>query len=237
MKNVAIIDSGSGGINVLKTLLQECEGFNFLYLADTAYAPYGEKSKKFLKSRAEELVLFLKKIFSPEIIVFACNTLTAVAIKSVRKSHPEIEFVGCEPAIKPACEKFDQKDVLVLATPVTIKESRLIKKYPQLQTMALPELPMLIDQNLFELENLNEYLAQILKDASSPAVVLGCTHFEAVRGQIADLTGAEIFGSSEGIAKRLQTFSDGDHQTNCSFMTTGDPEILPKFYHYLTKNS
>ena len=236
MKKVAIIDSGSGGINVLRTLMAECKGFQFLYLADTEFAPYGEKTKKDLVKRAEKLVLFLKQIFNPEIIIFACNTLTAVAIKEMRKAFPEIEFIGCEPAVKPDCEEFDQEKVLILATPVTLNRSELIKRYPFVKKKSIKNLPKLIDENLFELEKLDETLLRELKDLKISAVVLGCTHFEAIRKQIENITGAKIFGSSEGIAKRLSHFSDGTNEVCCSFMTTGKNEDLIKFYYFLIKN-
>lgn len=236
MKKVAVIDSGSGGINVLRTLMSECKGFQFLYLADTEFAPYGEKNKKDLVERGKYLVKFLKDVFAPEIIIFACNTLTAVAIKEMRKIFPEIEFIGCEPAVKPACEEFDQENVLILATPVTLKKSHLIKNYSFVKKKAIKNLPKLIDENLFELERLDEILIKELKNANVSAVVLGCTHFEAIKRQIENITGAKIFGSSEGIAKRLSTFSDGTSEVCCSFMTTGKNEDLTKFYYFLIKN-
>ncbi len=233
MKKVAIIDSGSGGVNVLKILMKQCLGFDFLYFADNKYAPYGEKDINFLNKRAIEIVKLLEKIFQPEIIIFACNTLTSVAIKNVRKSFPNIEFIGCEPAIKPACEQFKEHEVLLLATKVTIKNCRLIKKFPNVQKIVVPNLPKLIDENLFEIENLKEYLQKYLNKKKFSAIVLGCTHFEALRPILTSISEAKLFGSNIGIAKRLSKFSDGDTVNNCSFMVSGKEEDLAKLFHYL----
>lgn len=236
MKRVAIIDSGSGGVNVLKSLMTNCKGFDFLYFADNEFAPYGEKSSAFLQARANELVGFFQKIFAPEIVIFACNTLTAVAIEEARKNFPHLKFIGCEPALKPACEQFDQKDVLLLATEVTTKKCRLVKSYPNIQKKVIPSLPKLIDEHLFELEVLQPYLEENLKDLKFSAIVLGCTHFEAIRQNLCQISGAKLFGSNFGIAKMLSSFGGEGEQNSCSFMTSGNPDNLPKLFHFLMKN-
>lgn len=233
MKNVAIIDSGSGGVNVLKILMKQCRGFNFLYFADNKCAPYGDKDTDFLNKRAVEIVSLLEKIFKPEIIIFACNTLTSVAIKNVRKMFPNIIFIGCEPAIKPACEEFNQEEVLLLATKVTIDNCQLIKKFPKVKKIVVPNLPKLIDENLFEVKNLSEYLQNQLDGINYSAIVLGCTHFEALRPVLADISKAKLFGSNMGIAKMLARYESKDEGNNCSFMVSGNEGELPKLFHYL----
>lgn len=233
MKKVAVIDSGSGGLNVLKSLLNSVHDCQFLYLADEKNAPYGEKSKQNLIKIAKSLVDFLNSFFKPDIIIFACNTLTAASIKSMRNLFPQITFIGCEPAIKPACEKYAQSDVLLLATPATIKYSALAKKYNDMQKLAIDNLPSLIDENLFDLDALTDYLQENILPLSPKAIVLGCTHFEAIKQQISSFCDAELFASSQGIAKRLNTFCPSSGGNDCFFMTTGDGESLPKYFHYL----
>lgn len=233
MKKVAVIDSGSGGLNVLKNLLGSVHDCQFLYLADEKNAPYGQKNKQNLINIAKNLVELLNSFFKPDIIIFACNTLTAAAIKRMRALYPHIIFVGCEPAIKPACEKYDESEVLLLATPATIKYSALAKKYPRMRTLAIQNLPTLIDQNLFDLDCLTPYLKQNILPLLPKAIVLGCTHFEAIKAQISSFCDAELFASSQGIAKRLNCFCPQSGGNDCFFMTTGEGESLPKFFHYL----
>ena len=218
MKNVAIIDSGSGGVNVLKILMKQCRGFNFLYFADNKYAPYGDKDTDFLNKRAVEIVSLLEKIFQPEIVIFACNTLTSVAIKNVRKQFPNLVFI---------------EDVLLLATKVTIDNCQLIKKFPKVKKIVVPNLPKLIDENLFEVKNLSEYLQNQLEGINYSAIVLGCTHFEALRPVLADISKAKLFGSNMGIAKMLARYESKDEGNNCSFMVSGNEGELPKLFHYL----
>ncbi len=236
MKKVAVIDSGSGGLNVLKELFHSSSGCQFLFLADEKNAHYGNKSKAQLQQIACDLVDLLNLFFKPDVIVFACNTLTSAAIDHVRKTYPEITFIGCEPAIKPAREKYAPKDILLLATPTTIKECKLLKKYEGINAISIDSLPSLIDNNLFDLDSLIPYLEENIAPFSPKAIVLGCTHFEAIKNQIAAFSDAELFGSSHGISKRLQEFCHDAGGNDCSFMTTGDGGSLPAYFHYLTKN-
>lgn len=232
MKKVAVIDSGSGGVNVLKYLFKNVQGCQFLYLADDKNSPYGEKGKKQLKKIGENLVIFLQSFFNPDIIIIACNTLTSTAIELLRKKFPDIVFIGCEPAIKPACKKYDQTDVLLLATPATIKHNHLIGTYPHVRTLAIKNLPKLIDENLFELDCLQPLINQQLKSFKPKAIVLGCTHFEAIRNQILRAQNVELFSSCEGIAKRLQQYLDETEKSNeVSFMCTQETSPA-KYYHY-----
>ena len=233
MKKVAVIDSGSGGLNVLSKLFASAHDCQFLYLADEKNAPYGEKSKQNLIKIAKNLVEMLNYSFHPDVIVFACNTLTACAIRAMRMIYPNINFIGCEPAIKPACQKYNPTEVLLLAKDATIKHSALVKKYADMQTLAIKNLPTLIDQNLFDLNSLIPYLRQQILPYSPKAIVLGCTHFEAIKTQISSFCTAELFSSSEGISKRLGSFCAPHGGNDCFFMTTGSGESLPKFFHYL----
>lgn len=232
MKKVAVIDSGSGGINVLKSMFQSAHGCQFLYLADDKHSPYGDKSKSELINIGIELVAFLQSFFKPDIVVIACNTLTSTAISSLRKTFSDIQFIGCEPALKPACEKHRQEKVLLLATPATIKHNRLIAAYPQVRTLAIDNLPTLIDQNLFELDALTDLLREKIQPFNPDAIVLGCTHFEAIKKQLSSFSQAKLFSSSQGIARMLSRFAIDEGGNDVSFMTTGDGESLGKYFHY-----
>lgn len=236
MKKVAVIDSGSGGLNVLKELFYSTSGCHFLFLADEKHAPYGEKEPAELREIAHSLIELLNSFFKPDVVVVACNTLTSVAIDFLRESYPEIVFIGCEPAIKPACEFCPEEEVLLLATPVTISESRLVKEHPNIKTLAIENLPTLIDRNLFDLDSLIPYLEENLGRLEPQAIVLGCTHFETIKKQLSSISSAKLFGSSEGICRRLRKYCGDEGGNDCSFMSTGGGEHLPAFFHYLMKN-
>lgn len=217
---------------MLKCLFNCVQGCQFLYLADDKNSPYGGKSKRELIEIGKNLVTFLQSFFKPEIIVIACNTLTSAAIETLRETFPEIKFIGCEPALKPACNKYKQEDVLLLATPATIKYNRLVKTYPRVRTLAIDNLPKKIDQNLFELDRLSDLLRENIQPFQPKAIVLGCTHFEAIKKQLAEFSDAELFSSCQGIARVLGGCVDGGSGNDVNFMSTGDGESLPKYYHY-----
>lgn len=235
MKKIAVIDSGSGGINVLKNLFKSLSGCQFLYLADDKNSPYGNKSKQELIEIGKNLVVFLQSFFNPEIVVVACNTLTSAAISTLRETFPEIKFIGCEPALKPACNKYRQEDVLLLATPATIANSRLVKLYPHVRTLAIDNLPKKIDQNLFELDLLIPLLRENIQPLQPKAIVLGCTHFEGIKDQISSFSDVELFSSSDGILRQLGKLTTDEGGNSVSFMTTGDGGTLSKYYHYFMR--
>lgn len=232
MKKVAVIDSGSGGINVLKSAFASAHGCQFLYLADDAHSPYGNKSKSELIEIGAHLVSFLQSFFAPDIVIVACNTLTSAALPTLRKRFSNIKFIGCEPALKPACKSYKQEEVLLLATPVTIKYNRLINMYPHVRTLAIDNLPKLIDENLGQLDVLTPLLAENIQPFQPNAIVLGCTHFEGIKKQIASFSQAQLFSSSDGIARQLNKFATDEGGNDVSFMSTGDGETLGKYFHY-----
>lgn len=216
MKNVLLIDSGSGGVNILKECLKVCPHANFLMFCDNKNLPYGSKSKEFLLEITLENLKKIYEFFKFDIVVFACNTLTSVCIDDCRKSFPQVEFVGTVPAIKVALGQFDEKDIVVLATGVTIKHNKTILKYQNVKCVELEHLAFLIDQNLDDLPVLSGYLKENLSQIKAKAVVLGCTHYVAVKDLIEEvLPDVKIFDSANGVARRLKTLLN-DEQGDCA---------------------
>ena len=97
---IGIFDSGSGGLSVLREIIKLLPRERYVYFADNAFCPYGEKSPEFIRERGRAITdLLLGK--GADIIVVACNTATAAAISTLRKEYPN-RFIGMEPAVKPA---------------------------------------------------------------------------------------------------------------------------------------
>lgn len=232
MKKVAIIDSGSGGVNVMARCKKLCPYCNYLLFLDEKNLPYGEKSEEELKKIAIDLVENIKNIFNPEIIIIGCNTLTSVAISSLRIMFPQIIFIGSEPALLPAVREFNIKDVLVLATDVTIKNCRMLKDWQDI-CFCPKNLPKIIDDNLFDRKNIELYLEDALQGKKAKAVVLGCTHFEGIKPELSKILNyPKFFDTSEGIAKRLLSFCDTSNNCQFQIMTSGNGRNIGKFYHY-----
>ena len=235
MKNVLLIDSGSGGLNVLLECVKVAPLCNYLFFCDNKNLPYGNKTKDELVVLTLENLRQIKKFFDFEIVVFACNTLTATAIKTCRELNKEIEFVGTEPAIKPALEEFNPKDIIVLATETTIKHNQKLKRSGA-KLVGLKNLAADIDKNLDELHKVDISFLNTLK---AKAVVLGCTHYKAIEKEIsAALGGAKVFSSENGVARRLKSILNGE-ATNCQvqIVTSKNDGFLVKLLDYYNKKS
>ncbi|MBF0998537.1 MAG: aspartate/glutamate racemase family protein [Lachnospiraceae bacterium] len=123
-KTIGIFDSGIGGLTVLYEAMRRLPGERFLFDADTEHAPYGTKEEAQVGLYAEAQVRFLLEE-GAEGIVVACNTATAVAIEDLRAKY-HVPLVGMEPAVKPALQMAVGQRVLVLATPITVREKNCI---------------------------------------------------------------------------------------------------------------
>jgi glutamate racemase len=117
------MDSGVGGISVLKHIHALLPQEELLYFADSQHAPYGNKSAKEIQARCFEIADFLiaKEI---KALVVACNTATAAAIDALRNKYPNLPIIGMEPAVKPAAEATRNGIIGVLATVGTLKSAQ-----------------------------------------------------------------------------------------------------------------
>lgn len=213
---IGIFDSGIGGTTVLsalKSLLGESTN-EYFYLADSKNCPYGEKSDLELKTIVENNVLTLKN-WGAKIIVLACNTATTRCIKNLRKTFPDLIFVGTEPAVKLAAT-MNAKNVLILATPATIHSERLAtlveENRNKNQTFTLKSCPGLADAIEKYLNHnpakIAEKLAELFPtpDETYDAVVLGCTHYPLIKDQLQPyFPNALLLDGAAGVAHRVKT--------------------------------
>src|ERR1043165_681542 len=101
---IGIFDSGIGGVSVLRAIRELLPHEDLIYFGDSANLPYGEKTLDEIRRLSEAVTGFLLEQ-ECKIIVIACNTASAAALKHLRTIHPEVNFVGMEPAVKPAAEQ------------------------------------------------------------------------------------------------------------------------------------
>ena len=186
MKNkpIGIFDSGIGGLSVLAKIIEKLPTEEYIYYADTDNVPYGIKTNEQIKEYVKKAVDFLMDK-DVKAIVIACNTATSIAIEDIRKEY-SIPIIGIEPAAKPAVEKRHNKKVLLMATPVTVREEKLKKLLKKVDTehsvdlLAMPELVKFAEKGEFESKDVEEYIKKQLKDyklEEYSELVLGCTHF------------------------------------------------------------
>lgn len=212
---VGIFDSGIGGLSVLHRALEIMPEAEFIYYADEAHVPYGEKSEKQIKRYIGEIISFMleKQV---EAIVIACNTATSVATKEYRSKFP-VPIIGMEPAVKQAVEQYRDIPgrILVAATPVTIAGDKLhcllekVDKSDEVDLVALPGLVRFAERGDFDSDEVRKYLKDELKDykiEEYKAFVLGCTHFSYFKAYYKEIFQDKIHlvDGNEGTLRQLK---------------------------------
>ena len=166
---IGVIDSGIGGLSLLKILVEKYPHENYIYLADNLNMPYGNKSVTFLKNRLLELVNYLHTNFNVKLVIFACNTASVSALEYVNK-HSPVKVLGLD--IKPLINN----DYKILCSKLTSK------RYKDLNTYPCPKLASNIEDNIFDLELIRRTISRLMKKANITEnnIVLGCTHYELI---------------------------------------------------------
>ncbi len=200
---VLMIDSGMGGLSILSHCLMGGR-YNYIYLSLSNYLPLGDKTPNQLLNISKKYINKLRKIYDIKIVVLACNTLTTSVIDNLRAFYPELIFVGTEPCIKLVKDK-GYKKVLVLATPATIKNSKVIAKYSTQEDILIGDklLAKLIEDNRYNLYRLVPYIVEKCKDIDASCIVLGCTHYVFIKDIIQSVTSKPCFDSGEYVGKRV----------------------------------
>ena len=124
---IGVFDSGVGGLSVLRALRNALPDERFVYLADSANAPYGERGDGYVAARTHAITQYLREKHHIKVLVVACNTATAAAIHEVRSTHPDLPLVGLEPAIKPALAVTKTGHVGVIGTRGTLTSAKFGK--------------------------------------------------------------------------------------------------------------
>jgi glutamate racemase len=212
---VAIFDSGVGGLSVLRELRKRLPGEDYLYFGDQINVPYGPRGLEEVRGLSEAIVRFLLAQ-DVKLIVIACNTASAAALKALREAHPEVPFVGLEPALKPAVEHTETGVVGVLATPTTFEGplyESVVERFAGDVTILKSTCPGLAAE--IEAGRWNGVVAErILREALEPmlpqgldTVVLGCTHYPFAFETIQKITGPNVrmIDPAPAIALRVQS--------------------------------
>lgn len=182
---IGFFDSGIGGLSVLKKALIELPNENYFYYADLEHVPYGTKSINEVRKYVFNAIKFLSDL-NIKALVVACNTATSISINELRKSF-RFPIIGMEPAIKPALlnRRDKNKRILVLGTPITLKEKKLKNLMIDLNAnnvdlLALPELVMFAEKMVFDTFFIKDYILEKFSSldlSQYESIVLGCTHF------------------------------------------------------------
>ncbi|WP_418128411.1 glutamate racemase [Variovorax sp. 375MFSha3.1] len=217
MSPVGVFDSGVGGLSVLAALRAELPHENFVYFADTAYAPYGERGDAYVIERSRAVVEHLLREHGIKALVVACNTATTAAIHLLRADHPDLPIVGLEPGLKPAVASSRTGHISVLATRGTLASA----KYANLRASfagSADVRPVPCDGLVKAIEGFDSagiaalserYMAEAGPFGDGPGevdtVVLGCTHYPLVKEELGKHAPATLRFIDTGVPVAQQT--------------------------------
>jgi glutamate racemase len=186
---ILIFDSGLGGLTVFREIVRALPDARYVYVADDAGFPYGNRPEAALVARIVDVVGKAIADDAPDLIVIACNTASTLALVELRATF-KVPFVGTVPAIKPACAQSQSKRIAVLGTQATVGREytkALIREFAEGCDVILVGSPKLA--TIAECEfagaaiadaDIADEIAACFVDKDSrrtDTVVLACTHY------------------------------------------------------------
>lgn len=218
---IGVFDSGLGGLTVVSSIEKIFKGAELFYIADTEYAPYGEKTSEQILERCDLITTYLLENHGIEALIVACNTATSAAISHLREKFPFLIVIGTEPGIKPAIMNTKTLHVGVLATPRTLKGDKyqlLVNELSVIKEIKLHEQACigLVEQiekgdvDTKETFNMLEKWLEPMKNSNVDTIVLGCTHYPLVANVIKQImgNGITLIETGDAIANRLKILSE-----------------------------
>lgn len=211
---IGVFDSGVGGISVLRELVARMPNENYIFFGDSKNAPYGTKTLQEVQKLtcADARYLISQNV---KALVVACNTATSAAINILREEYADMPIIGIEPALKPAVHAREYPRVLVMATPMTLREEKfhaLMQKFEteaEILPLPCPGLVEFVERGELDGAELERFLRELFAPYQAKTVdcvVLGCTHYPFVRGMIQKVLGSRVlvFDGGEGTARETQ---------------------------------
>lgn len=221
-RKIGIFDSGFGGLNIMRGIVKELDNYDFVYLGDTARAPYGGRSKEVIYEFSRQAVDFLFKN-NCELIILACNTASSDALRKIQQEHLPKHYPGKKvlgvviPAVEFAALKTKNKKVGVIATEATVAsksfERELLKIDSEIKIFqnACPLLAPIVEageQNSKATDILLEKYLKPLIVREIDTLILGCTHYGILENKIKKIVGEKVSIVSEAgiVAKKLKEY-------------------------------
>ena len=243
---IGVFDSGVGGLSVLKALRAELPFEDFVYVADSGYAPYGERSESFVVARSRAIARYLQGHdgLGIKALVMACNTATAAAVQLLRQEHGGLPIIGVEPALKPAVALSQTKRIGVMATRGTLASQKFKALKDSLAGQAeficqpCDGLADAIERNdtIKTIALCTEYTRAIgqfgLNKGQVDTLVLGCTHYPFASHHLQMLLGPDValVDNGEPVARQtrrvLSPIEDSGQPGQLVLMSTGAPDAL-----------
>lgn len=251
---IGVFDSGVGGISVLRELVALMPNENFIFYGDSKNAPYGTKTLEEVRKLTLADAEYLRSR-NVKALVVACNTATSAAIHILREKYQkEIPVIGIEPALKPAVSVKENSRVLVMATPMTLREKKfhnLMQKFQdqaEIISLPCPGLVEFVERGELSGEALEHFLKNLFapyQERKVDAVVLGCTHYPLVRKTIQKVlgSGVAVFDGGAGTAretlhklKEYSLVSDAVTPGTVQFYNSTEDQAMIRLSRYLLEH-
>ncbi|MDR3453770.1 MAG: glutamate racemase [Rhodoferax sp.] len=245
---IGVFDSGIGGLSILQALRAELPLQDFVYIADSGHAPYGERDDAHVIARSRALTQHLRTAHDIEALVIACNTATAAAIHLLRAEHPDLPIVGVEPALKPALALSRTRRIGVMATRGTLSSAKfgalLGALAGQAEFICQPcdGLADAIEHSVGasdEAEDATDLIAHCdrhtramglfgVKAGEIDTLVLGCTHYPFVQAPLRELLGPQVrfVATGEPVARQTRRLLQAACKLAPGQATAGTGRIL-----------
>ena len=246
---IGVFDSGVGGLSLLQCIREELPCEDIIYIADSGYAPYGDKSSEYIEKRSLAIVEFLVEQKAKAIVV-ACNTATAAAINKMRSIY-SLPIIGMEPGVKPAISVTKSGTIGILATTETINSEKfrvLTERFCnncEIITQACPGLVEKVEQISItdnETHKMVEKYVDALISKGADTIVLGCTHYLFLTNIIRKIAGKDInvIDTGKAVAKEVcrrlnesNIMSANNRKGRDHFWTSGDTDKIKKIINQL----
>ena len=252
---IGFMDSGVGGLSVLREAVRVLPNEDFIYFGDSANAPYGTKTVKEIRELTFKAVEKLME-YDIKALVVACNTATSAAISELRAKYKDMPVIGIEPAVKPAVVCSRGGRIIVMATPMTLRQRKfreLIKTYDNeadIVPLACEGLMEYVEQGISDREGLKDYLDRTLGPYvtdNTESIVLGCTHYPFIIKEIREYLGDRnivLIDGSKGTSSQLKRkleendlMRDENHSGAVTILNSSDdPEMIKLSERLLGQN-
>lgn len=247
---IGIFDSGIGGVSVLRAVRELLPGENVIYFGDSANLPYGEKSMEKIRALSERVVKFLLEN-DCKLIVIACNTASAAALRYLRDKYTSVTFIGMEPAVKPAAEQTQSGVVGVIATTATFQGelfASVVERFAQNVKVLHQPCPGLVQQieagklDTPDTEKMLRGWLEPMMEQGIDALVLGCTHYPFVTPLLKKILGenVRIIDPAPAVARRVKYLLEQQNLLNASnekgetkLYTSGDAKTFAELLNVL----
>jgi len=219
---IGIFDSGVGGLSILRHIRAQLPHEHLLYVADSGFAPYGDKPEPWVAERSLAVARFLIACGAKALVV-ACNTATISAVTLLRERFPTMPIVGVEPGLKPAAAATRSGKVGVLATERTLAGEKFLRLRDQITDTTHARFLLQPCRGLVDciedgdsegtMALLRRYVTPLLAQGAD-TLVLGCTHYPLVKASIehviaeAGHDGVALVDTGEAVARQLVRLLD-----------------------------